>query len=159
MTEAPTAAAAPGTTAEPLPAEPAAEEAAAAAEAAALEVAEATVAAAPEAAEILEAVALEAVEVTSTTAPPAQEEEPEVVLGRRLLQSSTEIPFPRLLAKCQQAQEELETGIRREWERMESEHLRLSDWERRLGDRIMTISARYAGERAELMLECKLLQE
>jgi hypothetical protein len=133
--------------AEPPPAESAAEKAAAAAEAAA-----------PEAAEVPEAVAPEVAEVASTTTPPAQEEEPEVVLGRRLLPSPAEIPLPRLFAKSQQVQEEL-AGIRQEWERLEAEHLRLSDWERHLGDRIKTISARYAGERAELALEPELLQE
>jgi hypothetical protein len=93
-----------------------------------------------EAAEVPEAVAPEAAEVTSTTAPPAQKEEPEVVLGRRLLPSPAEIPLPRLFAKSQQVQEELEAGIHQEWER-------LSNWERHLGDRINTVFARYAGER------------
>jgi hypothetical protein len=134
--------------AEPPPAEPAAEEAAATAEAAA-----------PEAAEVPEAVAPEAAEVASTTTPPAQEEEPEVVRGRRLLPSPAEIPLPRLFAKSQQVQEELEADIRREWEKLEAERLRLSDWENRLGDRIKTVSARYAGERAKLVLEGELLQE
>jgi hypothetical protein len=130
------------------PAVPVAEEAAATAEAAA-----------PEASEVLEAAAPEVAEVANTTTPPAQEEEPEVVLGRRLLPSPAEIPLPRLFAKSQQVQEELEAGIRREWEKLEVEHLRLSDWEHRLGDRIKTVSARYARERAELVLERELLQE
>jgi hypothetical protein len=99
--ETPAAAAAPDAMAEPPPAEPVA-----AAEAAALEAAEVPEAAAPEVA------APEVAEVASTTTPPAQEEEPEVVLGRRLLPSPAEIPLPRLSVKCQQAQEELEAGIR-----------------------------------------------
>jgi hypothetical protein len=82
-----------------------------------------------------------------------------VVLGRRLLPSTAEIPLPRLFAKCQQAQEELEAGIRQEWEKLEAEHLRLSDWEHRLGDRIKSVTARYADERAKLVLEHELLQE
>jgi hypothetical protein len=134
--------------AEPPPAESAAQKAAVAAEAVA-----------PEAAEVPEAAAPEVVEVASTITPPAQEEEPEVVLGRRLLPSPAEIPLPRLFAKSQQVQKELEAGIRREWERLEAERLRLSDWERRLGDRIKTVSARYTEERAELALERELLQE
>jgi hypothetical protein len=73
-----------------------------------------------------------------------------VVYGRHLLPSPTEVPLPRLLAKSQQAHEELEAGICREWEKLEAERLRLSDWEHRVGDRIKTVSARYAGERAEL---------
>jgi hypothetical protein len=82
-----------------------------------------------------------------------------VVLGRRLLLSPAEVPLPRLFAKSQQAQEELEAGIRREWDRLEVERHQLSDWEDRLGDRIKSVTARYAGERAELMQGRKLLQE
>jgi hypothetical protein len=143
MTEAPAAAAAPDIVVEPPPAEPAA----------------AAEAAAPEAAEVPEVVAPEVAEVASTTTPPTQEEEPEVVLGRRLLRSPAEVPLPCLFAKSQQAQEELEAGIRREWEKLEAERLRLSYWEYRLGDRIKTISAYYARERAELVLGRELLQE
>jgi DNA repair ATPase RecN len=69
------------------------------------------------------------------------------------------VPLPRLLAKSQQALEELEAGIHQEWEELEAERLRLSNWERRLGDRIKTVIARYAGERAELVQECRDLQE
>jgi hypothetical protein len=82
-----------------------------------------------------------------------------VVLGRPLLPSTAEIPLPRLLAKCQQAQEELEAGIRREWEKLDAERFRLSDWERRLGDRIKSATARHAEERAKLVLEHELLRE
>jgi hypothetical protein len=113
----------------------------------------------PEAAEVPETAAPEAAEAVSTATPPAREEELQVVLGRRLLPSTAEIPLPRLFAKCQQAQEELEAGIHREWEKLEAEHLRLSDWEHHLGDRIKSVSARYADERAKLVLERELLQE
>jgi phage host-nuclease inhibitor protein Gam len=82
-----------------------------------------------------------------------------VVLGRRLLLSPAEVPLPRLFAKSQQAQEELEVGIRWELQKLEAERLRLSDWEHRLGDRIKTVSTHYARERAELVLERELLQE
>jgi chromosome segregation ATPase len=112
--------------------------------------------AAPEAAE---AAAPEAAEVASSAAPPAEEEEPEVVLGRPLLPSTAEVPLPRLIAKCQQAQLELEAGMRREWEKLEAERQRLSDWEVRLGDRINTVSARYAEERAKLAQGRELLRE
>jgi hypothetical protein len=145
-TEATAAGAAPDAVAESPPAEPAAEETAATAEAAT-----------PEAAEVPEAAAPEAAEVASTTTLPAQEEETEVVLGRRLLPNLAETPLPRLFAKSQQTQEELEAGIRREWEKLEAECLRLSDWEHRLGDRIQTVSARYTRERAELVLGRELL--
>jgi hypothetical protein len=82
-----------------------------------------------------------------------------VVLGRRLLPSPAEVPLPRLFAKSQQVHEELEAGIRREWEKLLADCLRLSDWEHRLGDRIKTVSARYSRERAELALGRELLQE
>jgi hypothetical protein len=105
------------------------------------------------------AAAPEVAEVAYTTTPPAQEEEPEVVLGRRLLPSPAEVPLPRLFAKSLQVHEELEAGIRREWERLEAERHRLLDWEQRLGDRIKSVTARYADERAKLVLERELLQE
>jgi hypothetical protein len=76
-----------------------------------------------------------------------------------LLPSTAEIPLPRLIAKCHQAQKELEAGMRREWEKLEAERHRLSDWEARLGDRINSVSARYAKERAKLVQGRELLQE
>jgi hypothetical protein len=82
-----------------------------------------------------------------------------VVYGRHLLPSPAEVPLPRLLIKTQQALEETEAGFRREWEKLEAEALRLSDWERRLGDRIKTVSARYVGERVQLAQERDYLQE
>jgi hypothetical protein len=109
--------------------------------------------------EAAETAAPEVTEVASSAAPPAEEEEPEVVLGRRLLPSTAEIPLPRLIAKCHQAQQELEAGMRQEWEKLEAERQRLSDWEVRLGDRINSVSARYAEERAKLVLGRELLQE
>jgi hypothetical protein len=106
-----------------------------------------------------EAVAREVTEVAGTAPPPAQEEEPEVVYGRHLLPSSEDVPLHRLLARGQQALEEMEAGIRRKWEKLEAERLRLSSWERRLGDCIKTVSARYAGERAQLAQERDDLEE
>jgi hypothetical protein len=49
--------------------------------------------------------------------------------------------------------------MRREWEKLEAERQRLSDWEVRLGDRITAVSARYAEERTKLVLGRELLQE
>jgi hypothetical protein len=66
----------------------------------------------------------------------AQGDEPEVVHGRHLLPIPVEVPLPRLLVKAQRAMEEAEAGFQREWEKLEAEHLRLSDWEHHLGDRI-----------------------
>jgi hypothetical protein len=138
-------------------------------EAAALEAAEVVEVAAPEAAapeateaaapEATEAAAPEVAEVASSAAPLAGEEEPEVVLGRRLLPSTAEVPLPQLMARCQQAQQELEAGMRWEWEKLEAERQWLFDWEVRLGGRINSVSARYAEERAKLVAGRELLRE
>jgi hypothetical protein len=164
-------AAAPGIEAVPSPAEPAVERATTTTEAAAAEVEEVAETMAPEAAESAApgaatpeaaapgVAAPEVADVASYAAPPAEEEELEEVLGRCLLPSAAEIPLPRLIAKCQQALQELEAGMGREWEKLETERHQLSDWEVRLGDRINAVSARYTEERAELVLGCELLRE
>ncbi|XP_025806601.1 auxilin-related protein 2-like [Panicum hallii] len=135
----------PGIEVRPSPAELAAEGTAATAEAAAPEAAEVVEVAAPEAVEVAapeateaaapeaaETAAPEVAEVASSAAPLAEEEEPEVVLGRSLLPSTAEL---------------------------EAKRLRLSDWEVRLGDRINSVSARYAEERAKVAQGHGLLQE
>jgi hypothetical protein len=38
------------------------------------------------------------------------------------------VPLPRVLSRAHQALQETEAAIRREWEALESEHQRLSDW-------------------------------
>jgi chromosome segregation ATPase len=88
-----------------------------------------------------------------------QEEEPEVVYGRRLLPKPVKVPFSRLMAKGQRVMEEIVVGLRQEWEELEAERLRLSNWERRLGDRIETVTSRHAEERAQLEQERDDLQE
>jgi hypothetical protein len=85
--------------------------------------------------------------------------EPEVVHGRHLLPSLVEVPLPRLLVKDQRVMEEAEAGFQREWEKLEVEHLRLSDWERQLGNCIQVVSSRTTEERAKLEQECKALHE
>jgi hypothetical protein len=50
-------------------------------------------------------------------------------------------------------------GFRREWEKLKAEGLGISNWERRLGGRIKTVSSRYAEERAQLEQERGDLQE
>jgi hypothetical protein len=117
MGGASTAATALGATAEAPSAEPAVEEAAAMAEAATADVAEAP----------------------SSGPQPAQEDVPEVVYGRHLLPNPVKVPLPHLLVKAHRAMEEAEAGFRQEWEELEAEHLRLSDWERHLGNRIQVV--------------------
>jgi hypothetical protein len=77
-----------------------------------------------------------------------QGDEPKVVHGRHLLPSSVEVPLPCLLVKAQRVMEEAEAGIRREWEKLEAEHLQLSDWEHHLGNRIQVVTSCAAKERA-----------
>jgi hypothetical protein len=73
-----------------------------------------------------EAAATEVAEVPSSDPQPAQEDEPEVVYGRRLLPKLVKVPFPRLMVKAQRVMEEMEAGHRQEWEELEVERLRLS---------------------------------
>jgi hypothetical protein len=52
------------------------------------------------------------------------------------------------MVKGQRVMEEIEEGLRQEWEELEAERLRLSYWEHRLGERIEMITSRYAEEQA-----------
>jgi hypothetical protein len=104
-TEEPAAPAAPDAMAKAPPAEMAAEEVAATAEAAAPEV----------------------VEVPSSDPQSVQEDKPEVVYGRHLLPKPVKVPLSRLMVKGQRVMEEIEEGLRQEWEELEAEHHRLSD--------------------------------
>jgi hypothetical protein len=78
---------------------------------------------------------------------------PEVVYRRHVLPNPVEVPLPHLLVKAQRGMEEAEAGFRREWERLEVERLRLSDWEHRLGDRIQVVASHAAEEWAQLERE------
>jgi hypothetical protein len=82
----------------------------------------------------VEAAAAEVAEVPSSDPQPAQEDAPEVVYGRRLLPKPVKVPFPRLMVNAQRVMEEMEAGLQQEWEELEAEHDRLTDWERRLED-------------------------
>jgi hypothetical protein len=55
--------------------------------------------------------------------------------------------------------EEAEAGFRREWEKLEVEHLRISDWERQLGNRIQVVSSHAAEEWAKFEQEREALNE
>jgi hypothetical protein len=73
--------------------------------------------------------------------------------------SSRARPLPRLLVKAHRVMEEAEAGFRREWEKLEGERLRLSDWERQLGNRIQVVSSRATEERAKLEQEREALHK
>jgi chromosome segregation ATPase len=95
----------------------------------------------------------------SSSIPPPTPEETEVVFGR-WLRSGVEpeaapVPLPRVLSRAHQALHETEAAIRREWEALESEHQRLSDWRTQLEERTKAASRQFASVRFELMWDCK----
>jgi hypothetical protein len=90
----------------------------------------------PTAAEEAPTVPAPAIEVdvggTSSSIPLPTMEETKVIFGRRLRSGAepeaTLIPLPRVLSHAHQALHETEAAILREWEALEAEHQRLSDW-------------------------------
>jgi hypothetical protein len=77
-----------------------------------------------------------------------------VIFGRQL-RSSTKleaapIPLPRVLSHAHQALHETEAAILQEWEALEAEHQRLSDWRTQLEKRTKAASRQFASERSEL---------
>jgi xanthine dehydrogenase iron-sulfur cluster and FAD-binding subunit A len=60
------------------------------------------------------------------------------------------VPLPRVLSRAHQALQETEAAIRREWEALEAEHQRLSDWRTQLEERTKAASQRFVFERFEL---------
>jgi hypothetical protein len=68
----------------------------------------------------------------SSSIPPPTPEETEVIFGRWLQSGAepeaTPVPLPRVLSRAHQALQETEAAILREWEALEAEHQRLSDW-------------------------------
>jgi hypothetical protein len=83
---------------------------------------------------MVEAAVAEVAEAPRSDPQRAQEDEPEVVYGRRLLPKPVKVPFSRLMVKGQRVMEEIEECLRQEWEELEAERLRLSDWEHCLGE-------------------------
>jgi hypothetical protein len=112
-----------------------------------------------EAAATVEATTAEVAEAPSSDLQPAQEDMPEVVYGRRLLPKPVKVPFPRLMVKAQRVMEEMEVGLRQEWEELEVERHWLADWEHRLGERIKAVTFPNAKERAQLEQERDVLHE
>jgi hypothetical protein len=80
----------------------------------------------------------------SSSIPSPTPEETEVVFGRRL-RSGAEldvalVPLPRVLSRAHQALHETEAAILREWEALEAEHQRLSDWRTQMEERTKAAS-------------------
>jgi hypothetical protein len=96
---------------------------------------------------------------TSNSVLPPTPEEPKVVLGQ-WLRSGAEpeaapVPLPWVLSRAHQALQETKAAFRREWEVLESEHQRLSDWRTQLEERTKAASQWFAFERSELARDCK----
>jgi chromosome segregation ATPase len=95
----------------------------------------------------------------SSSVPPPAPEEMEMIFGR-WLRSGAEpdvapIPLPRVLSHAHQVLNETEAAIRREWEVLESEHQRLSDWRTQLEERTKAVSRQFTSERSELARDRK----
>jgi hypothetical protein len=86
----------------------------------------------------------------SSSVPPPAPEEMEVIFGRRLRSGAepdaVPIPLPQVLSCAHQVLNEIEAAIRREWEALESEHQRLSDWRTQLEERTKVASRKFASQ-------------
>jgi hypothetical protein len=87
---------------------------------------------------------------SSSDSPPT----PEEIFGWRLRSDAepeaTPIPLPWVLSRAHQALHETEAAILREWEALEAEHQRLSDWCTQLEEHTKAASRQFALERSEL---------
>jgi DNA repair exonuclease SbcCD ATPase subunit len=89
----------------------------------------------------------------SSSVPPPTPEETEVIFGRLRSDAepeATPVPLPQVLSRAHQALQETEAAILREWEALEAEHERLSDWRTQLEERTKVVSRQFASERSEL---------
>jgi hypothetical protein len=81
-------------------------------------------------------------------------EEMEVVFGRQLRsgveQEAASVPLPRMLSHAHQVLSDTGAAILREWEVLEAEHQRLSDWRTQLEERTKTASRQFISERSQL---------
>jgi ribonucrease Y len=84
----------------------------------------------------------------SSSIPPRTPEQTEVIFGRRLRSGAepeaAPVPLPRELSRAHQALHETEAAILREWEALEAEHQRLSDWSTQLEERTKAASCQFA---------------
>jgi uncharacterized protein (DUF3084 family) len=78
----------------------------------------------------------------------------EVVFGRRLQLGAEEeaapIPLPHMLSHAHQVLSDTGAAILREWEALEVEHQRLSDWRTQLEERTRAASRQFISERSQL---------
>jgi hypothetical protein len=78
----------------------------------------------------------------------------EVVFGRRLrsvaVEEAAPIPLPRMLPLAHQVLSDTGAAILWEWEALEAEHQRLSDWRTQLEERTRMASRQFISERSQL---------
>eukprot|EP00267_Zea_mays_P046272 XP_020398635.1 junctional sarcoplasmic reticulum protein 1-like [Zea mays] len=89
----------------------------------------------------------------SSTPLPAAEEAPTAPTAAIEFGAEPEaapVPLPRLLSRAHQALQETEAAILREWEALEAEHQRLSDWRTQLKERTKAASHQFAFEWSKL---------
>jgi septal ring factor EnvC (AmiA/AmiB activator) len=77
-----------------------------------------------------------------------------VVFVRRLWSGAEQevapVPLPCMLSRTHQVLSETEAAILQEWEALEAEHQRLSDWRTQLEERTKTASRQFTAERSQL---------
>jgi chromosome segregation ATPase len=76
------------------------------------------------------------------------------VFGRRLRsgaeQEAAPVPLPRMLSRAHQVLSNTRATILQEWEALEAEHQRLSDWRTQLEKRTKSASRQFLSERSQL---------
>jgi DNA repair exonuclease SbcCD ATPase subunit len=81
------------------------------------------------------------------------------VFGRRLRsgaeQEAAPVPLPCMLPRAHQVLSDTGAEILREWEALEAEHQRLSDWRTQLDERTRTASRQFISERSQLKQDRK----
>jgi hypothetical protein len=99
----------------------------------------------------------------SSSNPPPTPEETKVIFGRRLRSGAepeaASIPLSRVLSRTHQSLQETGAAILQEWEALEAEHQRLSDWRTQLEERTKAVSHQFALERSELEQDRKDYRE
>jgi hypothetical protein len=90
----------------------------------------------------------------SSSIPLPTPEETEVIFGWQLRSSvepeAAPVPLPWVLSRAHQALQKIEAAILREWDALEAEHQRLSDWCTQLEERTKAASRQFASEQSEL---------
>jgi hypothetical protein len=82
-----------------------------------------------------------------------------VVFGRRLRSGAEReaalVPLPRVLSHAHQVLSETKAAILLEWEALEAEHQRLSDWRTQLEERTKMASRQFTSMRSQLKRDRK----